>query len=235
MVNKIITELKAHGNTEKAKSHSRFFKTAEGEYGEGDKFIGVSVPEQRMIVKQYAESVNLDDIEQLVIHTYHECRMTGFLLLVSWYKRSKKEEEQRALVLFYLAHVTYLNNWDLVDVTCCKILGPWLEKRDRTVLYVLADSDHLWSQRLAIITTMHFIKQDDFADTLRLADILLHHRHDLIHKAVGWMLREVGKRDPACEREFLQNRYTRMPRTMLRYAIEKFPEQERRSYLHGRI
>ncbi len=213
----------------------RFFKTGPGEYGEGDTFIGVTMPNIRKVSKRYTRESTLEDIEQLLRSGVHEYRMTALILLVNKFEKTVDKNEKENYVSYYLDHVKYIDNWDLVDVTCYKILGPWLYTRDRTVLYELAKTDHLWSQRIAMITTMFFIREHDYTDTLRLSDILLEHPHDLIHKAVGWMLREVGNRDPKTERSFLATRYERMPRTMLRYAIEKFPETERRAYLHGKI
>ncbi len=235
MVEQIINELAACGDPERAAHQCRFFKTGPGEYGEGDSFLGVEMPKQRALVKRYAGQVSLDDLEQLITRPYHECRMTALLLTVELFQKSRNDEARRAYVSFYLDHLDQINNWDLVDVTCYKILGPWLLERDRVILYRLAESADLWRQRIAVVTTYCFIKHGQYRDTLDIADLLLHHEHDLIHKAVGWMLREVGNRAPEVEREFLRDRYTHMPRTMLRYAIEKFPETERRAYLHGLI
>jgi 3-methyladenine DNA glycosylase AlkD len=232
---RIIDELRGLGSPEKAQQLSRFFKTGAGEYGEGDRFLGITMPVQREVVRRHAQEVSLHDIEQLVTHELHECRMVGLLLLIARYEKSRDEQQRDGYARWYVEHVQYVNSWDLVDVTCPRILGPWLADRDRTVLYELARADHLWSNRIAMITTLYFIKREDFTDTLRLADLLIDHRHDLMHKAVGWMLREVGKRDAACEKAFLKERYARMPRTMLRYAIERFPEEERKRYLHGNI
>ncbi|MDE5612035.1 MAG: DNA alkylation repair protein, partial [Odoribacter sp.] len=162
---------------------------------------------------------------------YHESRLTGLLILVEQFTRNKETRFRQACVEFYLSHTDRINNWDLVDLSCYKLLGVWLEDKERQLLYRLADSDNLWEQRIAMVTCMHFVHQGDFKDCLALADRLLHHRHDLIHKAVGWLLREVGKKDRNVLVRFLETRYQEMPRTMLRYAIEHFPETERKKYL----
>ncbi len=235
MYTKIMEDLKELSVPEKRVILQRFFKTGPGEYGEGDIFLGVTMPNIRKVAKHYTTEATFHDIEELLLSGVHEYRMAALILVVNKFERAKDENEKQSYVTFYLDHIEYINNWDLVDVTCYKILGPWLYDRERTVLYDLVATDHLWSQRIAMITTMYFIRQHDYADTLRLANILLEHPHDLIHKAVGWMLREVGNRDPETERTFLKPRYKRIPRTILRYAIEKFPETERRAYLHGTI
>lgn len=233
----IVGVLEKLGNQEKAAHLSQFFKTGRGEYGEGDLFLGVTVPEQRVVAKQY-EQADWETLEALVASPWHEVRLTGLLIVVRRFERSAKdEEEQKRCVSFYLEHTKQINNWDLVDLTCYKLLGVWLEDKDRELLYRLADSEVLWEQRIAMVTCMHFVRKGDFKDCLAIADKLLEHPHDLIQKAVGWLLREVGKKDKKVLVDFLAERHKRMPRTMLRYAIERFPEAERKAYLgeRGRI
>lgn len=229
----VIKTLNANQNPAKAKQLLRFFKTGEGEYGEGDQFLGITIPEQRAIAKKY-KTMRLDEIKRLLENPWHECRMTALFILINYFNLGK-ELEKEAAVRLYLDSTDYVNNWDLVDSSAYKLLGPWLENRDRSVLYRLAESESLWEQRIAIIATMHFIRKNDFTDTLALSEKLLNHHHDLIHKAVGWMLREAGNRNKAAEDAFLKKHYHRMPRTMLRYAIEKYPEEERQAYLKGQI
>lgn len=233
LVQKIIATLQAAGNPTKANHLVRFFKTGKGQYGEGDCFLGVTVPEQRAIAKQYP---NLDfySLEQLIISPWHEVRLTALLILLQKFAIGRKNKDLcRNCVEFYLTHTSYINNWDLVDLTCYKLLGVWLENKDRSILYHLADSPNLWEQRIAIVTCMHFVRNNDFTDCLAIADKLLQHPHDLIQKAVGWLLREVGKRERQTLVAFLNPRCTIMPRTMLRYAIEHFTDKERKAYLHG--
>jgi len=211
----------------------RFFKTGKGQYGEGDRFLGVKVPQTRAVVRKYAAACSLDDVKSLIVSPYHEVRLCALLILCSKFKRAKKRpEEQRACVELYLARTDFINNWDLVDLSCYELLGSWLLDKDRTLLYEMAEPHRsVWENRIAIVTTMQFVRHGEFADTLAIADKLLHHQHDLIHKAVGWLLREVGKRDQKTLEAFLGPRCASMPRTMLRYAIEKFPESLRRLYL----
>jgi 3-methyladenine DNA glycosylase AlkD len=222
-------ELKALGNPKKAKEQSRFFKTGKGEYGEGDKFLGITVPEQRKLAKTYVD-LSLLDIENLLQSEIHENRLTALLILTYQFPKASVAE-QSEIAAFYLQHTEWINNWDLVDVTCRPILGVYLLERDRDILYELVRSKSLWEQRITAITTMEFIKHGQFEDTLRVAVILLNHSHDLIHKAVGWALREVGKKDTQTLETFLDRYCTQMPRTMLRYAIERFDEPKRRAYL----
>ena len=225
----VVKELKSHIDPEKAAFYPRFFKTAKGEYGEGDVFLGVTVPNQRRVARQFRELPETE-IVKLLDDRKHECRLTALFIMVEQYQRG--DEAVRAhLADLYLRKLDRVNNWDLVDSSAHKILGPHLEHRDRGVLYGLAAIDHLWSQRVAVIATLHFIKQDDFEDTLRLAELLRDHPHDLMHKAIGWMLREIGKRDQRTLEQFLDEHCDRMPRTMLRYAIERQPESRRKHYL----
>jgi 3-methyladenine DNA glycosylase AlkD len=228
-------ELEKLANPRNAFELQRFFKTGPGDYGEGDIFWGIKVPFTRDLVKKFRQ-MPLEEIALLIPDPVHEVRMGGGFLLVECYKRSD-EAGKKACYDFYMEHATCFNNWDLVDMTCHHIVGDWLLNRDRNPLYTLAASENLWEQRISVISTFHFIRKNDFNDCLELAKILLNHQHDLIHKAVGWMLREVGKRNPLVEKEFLieDMRYTRMPRTMLRYAIEKFPERQRQAFLKGEI
>ena len=214
----------------KQKILSSFFKTGKGEYGEGDLFIGVTVPQQRQLVKTYKQ-MPLDEISKLLQDEYHECRMTGFFFLISLFEKSRDEQEREHFFRFYMNHLYAANNWDLVDLTAPKIVGEYLLERDRSPLYELAQSSDLWEQRISIISTFRFIKAKDFNDAFRISEILLEHPHDLIQKAVGWMLREIGKRDYEAEYKFLLTHYQRMPRTMLRYAIEKFDEKVRLEFL----
>lgn len=225
--------LKKSANPEKALAVAKYFKAGKGEYGEGDKFIGVTVPNMRTMAKQFKD-LPVKDVTTLLKSPIHEHRYAALLILVLRYSKGSTSEQQQVVNL-YLKHLDYVNNWDLVDTSAPYILGPYLFDKDRRVLFDLASSDHLWRQRVAIISTYYFIRQNDFTTTLQLAKLLLHHSHDLIHKAVGWMLREVGNRNLAAEEKFLHQYYKTMPRTMLRYAIEKFPEPKRQAYLKGKI
>jgi 3-methyladenine DNA glycosylase AlkD len=211
----------------------RFFKTAPGEYGAGDKFLGLRVPALRKLVRDYRQLNDADALEMLA-SSWHEERLLALMLLVDGYDRgdeSRRERIHRA----YLEHTRYINNWDLVDASAEHIVGPHLEAREIALLERLARSDDIWERRIAIISTFHFIKRNEFAPTLKIARLLLEDSHDLIHKAVGWMLREVGKRDREVEDAFLKKHYKKMPRTMLRYAIERHPEAVRKRYLAGTI
>lgn len=215
----------------KAKILSGFFKTGKGQYGEGDRFLGIRVPDTRSVAKE-ARSLPLAEISVLLEDPYHEVRLCGFLVLVDKYQKTKLPEEKEALVNFYLAHARKANNWDLVDLSAPKILGDWLRDKERTILYELAQSDSLWEQRIAMVSTWTIIRQDDFDDTLRLAELLMDHPHDLMRKAVGWMLREVGKRDRETLTRFLEAYATRLSRTSLRYAIEHYPPEARKRFMN---
>ncbi|ELS32143.1 MULTISPECIES: DNA alkylation repair protein [Pseudanabaena] len=222
-------DLDALANPAKAITLARFFKTGKGEYGEGDRFLGITVPEQRKIAKRYTH-LSLEDLEQLLQTDIHEYRLTALLILT--YQFPKADATGRTEIFnFYLNHTQWINNWDLVDVACRQILGVHLLHQDRMILYKLARSLNLWEQRIAIVSTLEFIKHEQFTDTLEIAIILLQHSHDLIHKAVGWMLREVGKQERQVLVDFLDAHYQQMPRTMLRYAIEHFDESRRKAYL----
>ena len=222
---------------------SRFFKTRPGQYGEGDKFLGIKVPVTREVVKECWREIGFDELEECISSEYHEVRLAALLTLVEVFKHAKKNPAlQQQCVDFYLSHTAFINNWDRVDLSCYPLLGEWLLDKNRTLLYDLArDGKTLWEQRIGMVSTMTFIRHGQLQDTFDIADILLHHPHDLIHKAVGWLLREAGKRDKPALEAYLQNpapgvmpgrdRASLMPRTMLRYAIEKFPEAERLTYL----
>lgn len=214
-------------NKKKAKILQRFFKTGKGEYGEGDIFLGVSVPEQRKIAKDFY-SLELVDLRKLLKSNIHEYRFCALVALIEKYKRNSKKEN---VVNFYLKNLEKINNWDLVDISAPYILGDYLLNSDREILYKLAVSNNLWERRVAIISTFQFIKNGQLEDTFSIVKILLKDKHDLIHKAVGWMLRETGKKSPEKLRKFLKEHKKEMPRIMLRYAIEKFPDEERKEYL----
>ena len=223
--------LRRYATPEKAKIHQWFFKTGKGEYAEGDRFIGVTVPQIRNIVKQF-QTLALQDVLTLLASKIHEDRLLALLILVTQYKGGDATT-QKHIVDAYLANLEYVNNWDLVDSSAQHILGAYLHDKKRAVLYKLAKSTRLWDRRVAIIATFHFIKCGEFEDTLKLATRLLKDPEDLTHKAVGWMLREVGKKDQTMLEKFLKAHTKNMPRTMLRYAIERFPEKERQKRLKG--
>jgi 3-methyladenine DNA glycosylase AlkD len=226
-------ELKKEANKEQAVNLQRFFKTGKGEYGEGDKFYGIKVPVQRRIAKKHRD-ISLDEIQELLNSSMHEERLVSLFILVDKYTRGD-DKTKESIYRFYLKNTKRINNWDLVDLSAPKIVGAYLLNRDKTILFKLAGSSNLWERRIAILSTMFFIKHLHFDTTFRIAGILLEDRHDLIHKGVGWMLREVGNNDREAEESFLKIHYKQMPRTMLRYAIEKFPEKRRKAYLLGNI
>ena len=211
----------------------RFFKTGPGQYGEGDRFLGIKVPVTREVVKACWRETGFPDLEKCIASEYHEIRLAALLTLVEIFCHAKKDAAlQQRCVDFYLSHTQFINNWDLVDLSCYPLLGSWLLDKDRKLLYDLArDGKTIWEQRIGIVSTMQFIRHGQLDDTFAIADILLYHTHDLIHKAVGWLLREAGKRDISALKAFLEPRYRTMPGTMLRYAIEKFPEQDRKTLL----
>jgi 3-methyladenine DNA glycosylase AlkD len=223
--------LRSSANSIIAEHSQRFFKTGKGEYGEGDKFLGIRVPVLRKHAKQFLD-LPLKETTSLLQSQYHEERLCALLILVLKFSKVSDREKQ-AIYRLYLRNTQFINNWDLVDSSAHQIVGRFLTDSDKQPLYRLAKSSSLWERRIAIIATYHFIKSGQFTDTLKLSKILLLDDHDLMHKAVGWMLREVGNRDRAAEVAFLQVHYPKMPRTMLRYAIEKFPERERQRYLKG--
>jgi 3-methyladenine DNA glycosylase AlkD len=211
----------------------RFFKTAPGEYGAGDKFLGLRVPTLRLLVKKYRAIAHADALEMLA-SPWHEERLLALMLLVDQYGRGDGSRRAR-INATYLAHTRHINNWDLVDASAARIIGSHLDAGDVGVLERLAKSDDIWERRIAIVSTYHFTKKNEFGPTLNIARLLLRDPHDLIHKAVGWMLREVGKRDRGAEDVFLKKHYQQMPRTMLRYAIERHPENVRKQYLAGTL
>lgn len=232
-MNPLIKDMFEHADPSQVAGLARFFKTGPGQYGEGDKFLGIKVPVTREAVKRCWPKVGLDEIEECLESEYHELRLAGLLALVQLFSHSKKDPaRQQALIDFYLSHTSRINNWDLVDLSCYPLLGEWLLDKDRSVLYDLARNGlTIWEQRIGIVSTMAFVRRGQLQDTFDIADILLHHPHDLIHKAVGWLLREAGKRDKAALAAFLELRCRTMPRTMLRYAVEKFPEGERKYFM----
>ena len=225
----ILDELHSVTYPKKAQFLQRFFKTGKGEYAEGDIFLGIVVPIVRNIAKAN-RLTPLSELEILIKSEYHEARLTALLIMIEQFKRAD-EAEQSLLYTFYLNHTTYINNWDLVDVTCLHIVGKYLLTRDRSILYTLAESSLLWDQRIAIVSTITFIRNREFFDTFALAEKLMTHKHDLIHKAIGWMLREVGKRDKEALCEFLDRYTLKLPRTSLRYAIERLTPEERSYYM----
>jgi len=226
--------MQALGDPVIAEHSSRFFKTGPGEYGGGDRFHGIRVPAIRTLVREYRDFPDRA-LNALLRSPMHEERLFAVLILVHRYKAAGDDTTREEVFTAYVAKLDFVNNWDLVDASAHKIVGPFMENRDRSLLYDLARSADVWRRRVAIMSTLHFINAGDFEDTLAIADLLLHDDHDLIHKAVGWMLREVGNRDRSAEEAFLATRYRHMPRTMLRYAIEKFPEPRRKAYLHGTV
>ena len=234
--NTLYFEIFAKQNSALVPGLSRFFKTGPGQYGEGDKFLGIKVPTVREVVKNQWQDASFEDLEECVTSEYHEMRLAALLTLVQIFNHAKKDERlQKQCVDFYLAHTQYINNWDLVDLSCYELLGNWLIDKDRTLLYDLArDGKPIWEQRIGMVSTMQFLRHGQLDDTYYIAEIFLGKPkplHDLLQKAVGWLLREAGKRDEKRLKDWLLTRYKTMPRTMLRYAIEKFPENERKSYL----
>jgi len=224
-------DLWSKANPEKALLLQRFFKTGKGEYAEGDIFLGISMPENRKVVSKYWKQLSFGDIQKLLNSSLHEERMFALLVLV---KKYEKEEENRGKIFkLYIQNTKRINNWDLVDVTTPRVVGDYLLNRPRGILYRFVKSKNLWERRIAILATFTFIREGDFKDSIRIAELLLSDEHDLIHKAVGWMLREVGKRDHIVLGSFLKKNVKKMPRTMLRYAIEKFPEAKRLRYLNN--
>lgn len=231
-LDEIRTELNELASPEKAEILQRFFKTGPGQYGEGDVFLGVKVPELRKLVKKHG-GLPMADVRRLLKSKIHEERLLALLILVAAY-RAGTEATQKRIYELYLKNTRWINNWDLVDLSAEHIVGAYLADKSRKPLDELARSEMLWERRIAVLATFHYIKQGEFTPTLKIAKVLLRDREDLIHKAVGWMLREVGKRDLGTEEAFLKKHYQEMPRTMLRYAIERFPETKRQRYLKGK-
>ena len=225
----VKAELEKLSDSERAKKLQGFYKTGKGEYGEGDVFISVRVPDQRRIAKKY-RNISLTDVLELLRSEIHEHRLTALFILTEQFNKGDEEAKQR-IVDLYLSNTAYVNNWDLVDSSAHKILGAWLVDKTRGVLYDLARSESLWERRISIISTLAFINRGDLVDALALAEALVDDGHDLIHKASGWVLREVGKKDQSVLEKFLLDHYKTMPRTMLRYSIERLPEELRRFYM----
>jgi len=241
---KILKELEKRLEKERNPKQARilqgFFKTGSGQYGEGDIFLGIKVPIQRKIVKEFT-GLGLRDIEILLNSKIHEKRLISLFLLIDKYKNADKDEGEdggkgkKSIFEFYLKNAKQINNWDLVDLSAPNIVGDWLLDKDKNILYDLVKSDNLWEKRIAIVGSFSFIRSGKFEDTLKISELLLGDKHDLIHKAVGWMLREVGKRDEVILENFIKKNYFKMPRTTLRYAIERFEEGKRKRYLRGEI
>lgn len=224
-------ELRKKASKEKAPARQRFFKTGKGEYGEGDKFLGVTVPKQRALVKIYWQPFSLTDVKKLLASKFHEERLTALLILVQKFKKADDAGKKKIFEL-YLENTKFINNWDLVDLSAPKIVGPYLEGKNSSVLFEMAKSKDLWKKRIAVLATFHYIQKGDPKLALQIAEILVDDHHDLIQKAVGWMLREVGKRcNLKSEEEFLMKHYKTMPRTMLRYAIERMNPTKKKFYL----
>lgn len=231
VIKNLKQDLRKAADSDKKKILQNFFKTGTGQYAEEDIFLGVTVPKTREIAKKYKD-MSILQVTSILNSKIHEERLAAILILVYNYETGS-EEVQKKIVSTYLANSKKINNWDLVDLSAHKILGNYMlhGKNKRDILYSFAKSKNLWERRISIITTMAFIKNNDFEDSLRISKILLHDKHDLIHKAVGWMLREIGKKDITVEERFLKKHHAKMPRTMLRYAIERFPEKKRLEYL----
>ena len=222
-------ELKKLSNPKKAKIHQRFFKTGPGEYGQGDIFIGLTTPEQKIVAKKHKD-LPLREIQRLITSKIHEHRAVALHIIKMQYKAGDCDTQDR-LAKFYLKNKNHINNWDLVDISAPNILGDYLQDKKRKILYQLAESDSLWDRRIAIITTLAFIKKGKFSDTKKISKMLLNDKEDLIHKAVGWMLREMGKQDEKELIKFLDKYTTKMPRTSLRYSLERLPEKKRKYYM----
>jgi 3-methyladenine DNA glycosylase AlkD len=228
-VAQIERQMRGIGSATRARQSLRFFRTAPGEYGAGDRFLGLTVPQVRDLCRQHAD-LPLPCVRDLLRSRWHEARLLALMILVRKFERGDKSRQARVAKL-YLANLAWVNNWDLVDCSAHFILGPHLARGERSLLDTLARSPDLWRRRIAMIATFHYIRQDDFRDALRIARTLLRDEHDLIHKASGWMLREIGKRDEPTLRSFLERHAARMPRTMLRYAIERLPPGSRSRYM----
>ncbi len=225
--------VKKHANPEQAKILMRFFKTGNGKYGEGDEFLGIKVPVSRKIAKQFT-NLSLEEIQELLNSSIHEERLIALFILTEQFRKADAARK-KIIYNFYLKNTKRVNNWDLVDLSAEKIIGAYLLDKGTKILFKLARSKNLWERRIAIMSTFHFIKNGLYDTTLEISNILLDDEHDLIHKAVGWMLREVGNRKLVVEEKYLKKHYISMPRTILRYAIEKFPEEKRQAYLKGKI
>lgn len=234
--NQILEALQFLSTPEKRDFLPYFFKTGKGEYAEGDQFIGVVVPDSRKLVKEYWQKATLDDVQEILKSEFHEMRLVALLILVTKFEKSKDKKEKKNLVDFYLKNTKYINNWDLVDLSCYKLLGRYcFENQKDEVLKKLSNSENMWKKRIAIVATMYHIKKGSHDLTIELALNNLNHSHDLMHKANGWLLREMGKKDEEKLLNFLKTYYQNMPRTSLRYAIEKLDEDLRQDFLKGRI
>lgn len=233
MLEKLEKRIQEKANSEKSKVMQKFFKIGMGQYGEGDIFLGLTVPEQRKIACDFLD-LSFDDIKKLLNSNIHEKRLVGLLILVERFKKSDEKNRNR-IYNFYLKNINRVNNWDLVDLSADKIVGIFLLNKNKRILYWLAKSDSLWERRISIISTLEFIRHAKFTDTFKISEELINDKQDLIHKAVGWMLREVGKKNTTLLENFLKKHYKNMPRTMLRYSIEKFKESKRKKYLKGEI
>jgi len=232
MAKRIEKELQSLRDVERSKKLEQFFKCEKGGYGEGDKFLGVIVPKQRKVAKKYYAEASLKDVQQLLENVYHECRLTALFILVYRYEKAEEKERQK-IYNFYIRNLRYINSWDLIDATAPKIVGAYLfeNQKKKGILLALAQSQNVWKRRVAALAAFTFIKNDQYSEFLKIAAFLVNDEHDLIHKAVGWMLREIGKKNQRVEEKFLKKHYKAMPRTMLRYAIEKFPEKKRKRYM----
>ncbi|MBU2104245.1 MAG: DNA alkylation repair protein [Nanoarchaeota archaeon] len=235
MLQQLISDLEKLKNPAQAKILQKFFKTGKGEYGEGDVFLGIMASKMRELAKKYKD-LNIEEIQKLLGIEYNEARWIALVIWVNQYKKSSPEEKQ---IIFknYLKNTPRINNWNLVDISAPSIVGDFLlnNYEKKQMIYDLAQSKNLWEKRIAIVSTYAFIRQNQFEETLKISEILISDKHDLIHKAVGWMLREVGKKNEKILEEFLKKYYSQIPRTTLRYAIEKFPEEKRKNYLKGKI
>ena len=236
MYNQILEALQFLSTPEKRDFLPYFFKTGKGQYAEGDQFIGVVVPDSRKLVKEYWQKATLDDVQEILKSEFHEMRLVALLILVTKFEKTKDEKEKKTLVDFYLKNTKYINNWDLVDLSCYKLLGRYcFENQKDEILKKLSNSENMWEKRIAIVATMYHIKKGSHDLTIELALNNLNHSHDLMHKANGWLLREMGKKDKKKLLNFLKTHYQNMPRTSLRYAIEKLDEDLRQDFLKGRI
>lgn len=227
----IEKDLRSYASPEKAKILQRFFKTGKGEYGEGDEFLGIVVPNIRKLCKKYYKEMSFEDVGYFLRSRIHEFRLFAILVLTYMYEKASRDS-QKEIYLYYIKNIKYINNWDLVDLSSPKIVGDYLLDKDRSILNEMILSKNMWEQRIAILATFTFIKNNEYEEIFYFSKLLINHPHDLIHKALGWMLREVGKRDVSVLRDFLDKNYRDMPRTMLRYSIEKFDKEERLMYLN---
>jgi 3-methyladenine DNA glycosylase AlkD len=230
-VSKIQRELKRQGTRSKAKVAQGYFKTGKGDYGEGDVFIGVTVPDQRKIAKKYYEELSLKDVRELLKSPIHEHRFTALEILVFKFESAAHAKERDKIADFYLLNTRYINNWDLVDTSASYVLGSYLHDKNRAILCTLARSKNVWERRIAIVATQHFIRNKQFTETFIIAEMLMNDVHDLIHKAVGWMLREVGNQDKTALLRFLKQFHTQMPRVMFRYAVERLTPAEKKQFV----